>query len=183
MTIPDGYCQCGCGERTTVSVQNHARHGWVRGQPLRYVRGHNNRGRHLYDGPRYLIEDRGYDTPCWIWQMFRNHDGYGQVTVGGINQPAHRVYYEARFGPAPDRLHLDHLCRVSACVNPEHLEPVTTAENTRRGLSAKLTAEAVREIRRRLADGARGVDLAAEFGVSSPTISEIKHRRKWADLT
>lgn len=46
---------------------------------------------------------------------------------------AHRVYYEARFGPIPAGLQLDHLCRNRGCVNPDHLEPVTCRENLMRG--------------------------------------------------
>ena len=43
----------------------------------------------------------------------------------------------ADVGSIPDGLHLDHLCRVPACVNPEHLEPVTLAENNRRAAAVK----------------------------------------------
>jgi hypothetical protein len=43
--------------------------------------------------------------------------------------------YEMLVGPVPDGLELDHLCRVPACVNPDHLEPVTHIENVRRGRS------------------------------------------------
>jgi hypothetical protein len=46
---------------------------------------------------------------------------------------AHRISYEHFVGPIPKGLFIDHLCRMRACVNPGHLEPVTTLENARRG--------------------------------------------------
>lgn len=48
---------------------------------------------------------------------------------------AHRMAYEELVGPIADGLQIDHLCRVRCCVNPAHLEPVTQAENIRRGVS------------------------------------------------
>ena len=47
-------------------------------------------------------------------------------------QLAHRVAWEDARGPIPDGLTIDHLCRVRNCVNVEHLELVTIAENNRR---------------------------------------------------
>lgn len=49
--------------------------------------------------------------------------------------PAHRFAYERLVGLIPEGLQLDHLCRVPYCVNPAHLEPVTSRENTMRGLN------------------------------------------------
>lgn len=72
---------------------------------------------------------------CWIWPVVRSI-GYGRAY--GTRQ-AHRVVYERLVGPIPAGLQLDHLCRTPACVNPWHLEPVTAAENQRRGKRAQQT--------------------------------------------
>lgn len=71
---------------------------------------------------------------CWIWTGARNNRGYGQIRDENAQMVmAHRAVWEAVVGPIPDGLVLDHLCRVQWCVNPDHLEPVTQAENLLRG--------------------------------------------------
>ncbi len=70
---------------------------------------------------------------CWIWTGIKNNKGYAKVTCGGKTLQGHRFIYEALKGKIEDGLVIDHLCRNSACVNPEHLEPVTQQENTLRG--------------------------------------------------
>lgn len=75
---------------------------------------------------------------CWEWTGTLDAYGYGQITKGGRGTglaQAHRVIYEALVGPIPTGLVLDHLCRNRRCVRPLHLEPVTLAENKRRGFS------------------------------------------------
>jgi hypothetical protein len=76
---------------------------------------------------------------CWLWTSSLNRYGYAEMKINGRSRMAHRVAYELLVGPIPDGLQLDHLCRVRYCVNPAHLEPVTSAENTRRGESFAAT--------------------------------------------
>ncbi len=75
-------------------------------------------------------------TGCKVWIGAVNSLGYGIVQIDGERVLAHRLSYEAERGPIPEGMVLDHLCRVRNCVNPDHLEPVTHAENGRRGRSA-----------------------------------------------
>ena len=86
------------------------------------------------------IEDRGYSSPCWIWQGRIDRGGYGRL---GDTTLAHRHAWETVNDPIPAGLTIDHLCRVRPCVNPDHLEPVTGKENTLRGMSlAAISARA-----------------------------------------
>lgn len=77
------------------------------------------------------------DTGCWNWTGPLRKDGSGQLWVNRGHRLAYRVVFEHLVGPIPVRLVLDHLCRNRRCVNPDHLEPVEQAENTRRGLAAE----------------------------------------------
>ena len=71
---------------------------------------------------------------CWIWTGATSNRGYGHIWVAGKTKGAHRVAYEIVKGPIPAGLTIDHLCRVKACVNPDHLEPTTLRVNLLRGI-------------------------------------------------
>lgn len=80
------------------------------------------------------------DTGCWIWAGKKNRQDYASITIGGKTVAAHRASYEAFVGFIPAGLVIDHLCRTPACVNPEHLEPVTQWENVVRGTGYRFNA-------------------------------------------
>ncbi len=69
---------------------------------------------------------------CWNW-LGGTYNGYGCFQVARKNFRAHRLAYMLTKGGIPEGKHLDHLCRNRSCVNPDHLEPVSQAENTARG--------------------------------------------------
>lgn len=79
------------------------------------------------------VEDVGYKTPCLTWTGFKTTAGYGRFGWQGKSDFAHRVAYKVLVGPILAGLELDHLCRNRACVNVDHLEPVTHRENVLRG--------------------------------------------------
>lgn len=72
---------------------------------------------------------------CWEWTGSRSTKGYGQFNVGGGHRArAHRFVFELLGLPVvPDELTVDHVCRNTRCVNPDHLEIVPGGVNTLRG--------------------------------------------------
>lgn len=85
---------------------------------------------------------------CRLWRGAMYPSGYGCFLFNGSNTGAHRASYEMHVGPIPEGLEIDHVCHTRdtlcrggvtckhrRCVTPEHLEPVTQAENNRRGRS------------------------------------------------
>lgn len=74
---------------------------------------------------------------CMLYARNLGSNGYGRTNwyINGVNTSiqVHRAMYEYFIGPIPDGLVVDHLCRTPACINPDHLEPVTQKENLDRG--------------------------------------------------
>ncbi|HEY4658038.1 MAG TPA: HNH endonuclease [Gemmatimonadaceae bacterium] len=137
-------------------------------------------------------------TPeCWIWNGApRNQSGYGGFLIDGKQWLAHRVAWRLYKGEIPAGKQVLHRCDNRRCVRPDHLFIGTNADNVRdrdakdRGAKlagekngeAKLTAQQVGEIRRRLAKGASQSALGREYGVHNSTIHLIHRRKKWKHL-
>jgi hypothetical protein len=169
-------CECGCGEPTLPAKWTDPRRGTVKGEPRRFLDGH-----HARKSPRMFVEeDRGYETPCWVWRGSLR-DGYGLIRCQGKVRNAHLVFYEKKYGPMPEGMQADHLCRVRACVNPDHVEPVTHLENTRRGDRCKLTLEIARHIRSEVGRGVPQIALARRYGVSATIVCDIVKGCIWKE--
>lgn len=171
--IPYGRCHCGCGGKTPLALSTNATRGHRRGEPLRFLHGHNAR-----KALRYVEQDHGYYTRCWVWQLATHaDDGHGRIDVGGRLLLAHRVYYEQKHGPLPHGLHLHHRCEMPSCVNPDHLEPMTPAAHRRE--HSRLDWNVVGEIRQARAAGATLSVLSERFGVSVGHLSAIVNDKAW----
>jgi hypothetical protein len=179
-TIPDGLCQCGCGGVTAIATHDWPPYGYVKGRHKRFCRGHNARIPVTRD---WVDDDRGFTTPCHIWQRGKTTAGYGQSYRSGGRIPtlAHREAYEERYGPIPQGLQVDHLCRQRDCVNPDHLEAVTSQVNNQRMPSVKLTYDDVQEIRK-LRGVMSGPKVGSLYGVGHGSIYHIWRGKGWQNV-
>lgn len=149
---PNGLCMCGCGRPTRIAPRTDVQLGWVKGLPIRFIRGHHARKAVLFEiNVDYRVVDLGYLTPCWIWLHARCGE-YGCVWRHTDRRRApkyaHRLSYEHHVGPIEEGLTIDHLCETKLCVNPDHLEPVSSGENSRRAARRESTRRRPRKPRR-----------------------------------
>lgn len=184
-------CECGCGQSAPIAKQTETKYGYVKGQPKRYIRGHRTMLRVVW-----LPEDRGYETPCHIWQGACDGSGYGQgLKRGGATRvKAHRQAWIEANGPIPDGLCVLHRCDQPPCINVDHLFVGTLADNTRDMMAkrrhwvpsgeihsrAKITNGQAAEIR--AAKGISNADLGRRYSIDPSTISRIRSGERWKNL-
>jgi len=134
---------------------------------------------------------------CWLWTASRKPNGYGQFTKKPLLFYAHRVAYEATYGPIPAGLIVCHRCDNPPCVRPDHLFLGTDLDNAQdrvakgrstRGRSinagernghAKLTPTNVIAIKRAHATGQSKAALARRYAVSPRTIADAIRGATW----
>lgn len=145
----------------------------------------------------FLLKHVDYaGTDCVAWPFSRNHNGYGHVTLDGAVIVASRAMCLLAHGNPPNsKCHAAHSCGNGhlGCINPNHLSWKTAKENAadkvihgthqrgEKAPGAKLTQENVIEIRRLLGSMMQK-SLAAKYGVSRATISDIAGGRTWSHI-
>lgn len=128
----------------------------------------------------------GGTAMCWIWNGHTVND-YGRFR----GERAHRYAYRLHKGEIPDGLMIRHMCGNKLCVNPDHLEPGTMAENAQDGIRLDEVLRGERNGRSKITEtdaryiienpsGLTGNQLAMKFDVSKATISLIRSGRRWA---
>lgn len=99
------------------------------------------------------LPDRFWDRievgDCWLWTSTHTPSGYGVFRYQRRTHLVHRLIWETLVGAIPPGMHIDHLCRVRDCLNPDHLQPVTPAENNRRTVKGARGLESGRQQRAR----------------------------------
>lgn len=136
---------------------------------------------------------------CWLWTGQKHPQGYGFLDIKNSSNKrvvliASRVIWEWENGPIPDGMQVCHSCDNPPCVNPAHLFLGTNQDNiddkVAKGRQMKgeavpnsiVTEAEVIEMRRRHAAGEMQKDLAVEFGISRPTMSNIIRGVTWKHL-
>lgn len=143
---------------------------------------------------------RGAPDDCWLWTGSRNLQGRGTFYWDASKQMvlAPRAAMWLAGVPLADNQLACHTCDNPGCVNPAHLYAGSSRENvsdalrrgrwTQRGKvgmehgMAALTDADVYEIRRRLAAGERGTDIARDMGTTKSVVSQIKLGKTWKHL-
>ena len=138
-------CECGCGIPTRISTKTDPSKKWIKGQPRRFLKGHNAKVMSWAGKPQARNKERCAKTfvarfwakiekcenGCWEWTGVRNWMGYGRVSRAGRITSAHRIAYELSVAAIPDGLSVLHRCDNPPCCNPDHLFVGTVRDNAK----------------------------------------------------
>lgn len=131
-------CKCGCGQTPPLATKTHRSRGWIKGQPLRFIHGHNTAlrspFRSLAERHAFYVQMADGDA-CYVWTGTKNPKGYGVLGVGSRTDGtrrvvlAHRLAWELVKGPIQPGLDALHSCDNPPCVRFSHLFLGTQADN------------------------------------------------------
>ena len=176
-SIKYGECHCGCSGVTNVVKWSNRYFGHIKNEPKLYLNNHHK----LMSPVQYVVNE---ETGCWDWQRGKDQDGYGMLRIDGKTIRAHIYFYTKKYGKIPDKLILDHFkCQNPSCCNPDHVEPVTVAENNRRGMLTKLDVEDITFIRETYADevlSAKEISVRYKIGLSQ--VYRIINNQAWVGI-
>lgn len=182
--VPYGNCWCKCGFLTTVAEDTDRSNWKIKGLPRLFRRGHSTS---LKGNPEYEERDCQFRSNCWM-QGRGSVNQYG-LQYGTARRPgeavpisAQRLLYERHVGTVPEGYDIDHLCRITLCVNPDHLEAVTHEENVRRGKNTRLSPEGVREMFVLRKQGWTFQEIADEYGICQTHACKIIQGHKWKGI-
>lgn len=155
----------GCG-------RSHDSHGYCtrhaqlyrKGVPLRKLKKHLPRSASLRERLEFRTDKSG---ECWFWTGAKAGGGYGYLRYGGKSLRAHRVSYELNVGKIGEGMEVDHKCRNRACVKPDHLQAVSSQQNSE-NLSVRVDSST----------GVRGVKLCKQTGRYAAQV-KVKGKTYW----
>lgn len=145
---------------------------------------------------------QGDPEQCWVWEGFRNPQGYGTFPLNCGQIMAHRYSLALKLGrPIEHPMMACHTCDNPGCVNPNHLWEGTRSDNVRDAITkgrmptklppaeshprgeghpfAKLDEEKVRAIR---ASNEPASFWARQYGVTTTMIHNVRSRKNWAHV-
>lgn len=139
------------------------------------------------------------DSQCWEWKGPTHHSGYVHIRCGGRKVNLHRLAaYVWKDMPIDSPLFVCHQCDNRKCCNPDHLFLGTAKANSddmwRKGRGnvtiygeknhlAKLTENAVREIRVLARMGQKQRDIAKKYGVAQSQIWSVLSGKTWSQVS
>ena len=191
-------CIKGCNEKPVALglCNKHWRRNKLYGSPVA-LKKHSGMFQGLSPEERFKMQYRESSSGCWEWTGGKDKDGYGTFIgrhQGQLFKRAHRWSFAFHNDQTiPKGSSVCHSCDNPSCVNPAHLWLGSTKENQqdkwkkgrggiRKGEDsqhAKITNDQALAI---ISDPRPYARIAADYGISSGTVGDIKSRKSWASL-